>query len=105
LYAFIDPEANVTQLANQNQCMYLFNHVLQNEDYFLGGKGLGSNRVVIQGPEIVALIKLCQQNVPDITQSCTLRRKQGCQFFMGATYQNRKYVPNNHKNTKWPQNM
>jgi hypothetical protein len=29
--------------------------------------------------------------------------KQGCQIFIGTTYQTGKNIPNSHKNTKWPQ--
>jgi hypothetical protein len=35
-----------------------------------------------------------------------VRASQGCQIFLGATYQNGKNIPNNHElSKKWPQNI
>jgi hypothetical protein len=31
--------------------------------------------------------------------------KEDCQIFLDATYQNGKNVPNDHKNTRWQQNV
>jgi hypothetical protein len=32
-------------------------------------------------------------------------RVQDCQIFLGTTYQNGKNIPNDHKYTRWPQNI
>jgi hypothetical protein len=45
----------------------------------------------------------------DVSPAIPQDAKQGCQIFLGTTYQNMKKISqttkNGHKNTKWPQHL
>jgi hypothetical protein len=69
-----------------------------------GKTNFGKNRSQnSNAPEILFHRLHCIRPTGPSFPTWDLEWEQGCQIFLGTTYQNRKNIPNNH--TEWPQNI